>query len=350
MIQIESERLQSFAANLLEAGGMPGDDARLVAVSLVGSNLRGYDSHGVMRIPSYVTMLNEATLRPGAELSVIRETETLIVSDGNWGVGQVQAMRLLDKLIAKADERGMAAGSMIHCGHIGRLGEYCERAAEAGLVSLLTVNSHGAVVRMAPPGGAAPRLSTNPLAFGVPNGDQPLVADFSTSATAEGKVRVKRIAGEQVPDGWLIDSSGSPTNDPNSLYADPPGSIRPMGGDQAYKGFALGLMVEILSGALSGGVTAREDKHPRNGNCVFMLVLNPAHFGGADHFASEVRQLLEYVRSCPTAPECESIVLPGDPERSMLAERLKAGLRFDEGNWTKLCELASELGVEVPGV
>jgi uncharacterized oxidoreductase len=295
-------------------------------------------------------LLKEETLRPGAELVVTRETDSLVVSDGNWGVGQVQAMRLLDLLMVKAERGGVAVGSMIHCGHIGRLGEYCERAAEEGFVSLLMVNSHGAVVRMAPPGGAAPRLSTNPLAFGVPHADAPLIADFSTSATAEGKVRVKRIAGEQVPDGWLIDSEGRPTTDPNSLYADPPGSIRPMGGDQAYKGFALGLMVEILSGALSGGVTAREEKHARLGNCVFMLVLNPANFGGADHFANEVQQLLAYVRSCPTAPDCESIILPGDPERTLLAERLQTGLRFDDGNWRQLCELAEQLEVDVPAV
>lgn len=293
-------------------------------------------------------MVREGTLKAGAEMEVLRESATLHVCDAHWGIGQIQAMNLLDQLIEKAKESGIGAGSLIHCGHIGRLGEYCEHAAAAGLVSLLTVNSHGAVVRMAPPGGAAPRLSTNPLAFGVPCDDQPLIADFSTSATAEGKVRVKRIAGESVPEGWLIDSNGNPTTDPNDLYGDPPGSIRPMGGDQAYKGFALGLMVEILSGALSGGVTARPEPYPKLGNCVFMLLMDPTHFGGRAHFENEVRQLLNYVRDCPMAPGCDQVILPGDIERELLSQRLREGLSFDDGNWNKLVELASELDVAVP--
>ena len=106
-----------------------------------------------------------------------------------------------------------------------------------------------------------------------------MIVDFGTSATAEGKVRVKRIAGELCPDGWLLDSEGRPTNDPHTLYGNPPGTILPMGGDQAYKGFGLGLMVEIFAGALSSGVCIREVPITQNGNCVFMLLLNPAGLG-----------------------------------------------------------------------
>jgi len=217
-------------------------------------------------------------------------------------------------------------------------------------VSMVMVNTHGNSRRVAPVGGTAPRLGTNPLAIGVPNGDETLLLDFGTSATAEGKVRIKKIAGQKCPDGWLLDSDGNPTNDPNLLYGNPPGTIRPMGGDQAYKGFGLGLMVEIFSGALSGGVCIRETPINQNGNCVFMQVLSPAHLGGAEHFAGEVKNLGEFVRSCPRIEGVKEIMLPGDPERRALAARSAGGVPLDDGNWNELVKLASRLNVPVPKV
>lgn len=341
--------LEDFANRLLAAGGMTQAEAEVTAASLVGANLRGYDSHGVMRIPYYVQSLAEGEMVSGAPLEIREEGPSRIVADGHWGVGQVQATAMLKRLIAKARESGVAIGTMTQSGHIGRLGEYCEMAAAENLVTMLMVNSHGGVVRVAPPGGKAPRLSTNPLAMGVPHGDTPLVLDFSTSATAEGKVRVKKIAGQPCPDGWLLDCEGRPTTDPNALYGNPPGSILPMGGPgQTYKGFALGLMVEIFTGALSGGVCARPVPYEKKGNCVFMMVIDPARFGGAECFAAEVKQLLEYVRSCPTAEACPEILLPGDPERRMLAKGMTQGITFDVENFAALVKLADKLGVAVP--
>jgi uncharacterized oxidoreductase len=281
MPTISASRLQQFATSLLQAGGASAEEAAIVGRSLVEANLRGYDSHGVMRIPYYVQAIQEGEVVPGAELAILDDGPSRIVADANWGFGQVQAVRLLKMLADKARESGQAIGTMTHSGHIGRLGEYCELAAAQGLVSLLMVNSHGAAVRVAPPGGKSPRLSTNPLAIGVPFGDAPLVLDFSTSATAEGKVRVKKIAGQQCPEGWLIDNEGRPTTDPNTLYGNPPGSILPMGGSQGYKGFGLGLMIEIFTGAISGGVCARPVPFAKKGNCVFVMLIDPARFGGA---------------------------------------------------------------------
>jgi uncharacterized oxidoreductase len=183
---------------------------------------------------------------------------------------------------------------------------------------------------------------------GIPNGETPVVIDFCTCVVAEGKVRVKRIAGQPCPDGWILDSDGRPTNDPNDLYADPPGTILPMGGSQTYKGFALSLMVEILSGALSGGVCAREVAINPIGNCVFLLALDPDKFGGAEHFAGEVSSLLDFIRGCPRVEGVDEITLPGDPERRVLACRQADGITIDNGNWAQLVQLAEKLGVERP--
>lgn len=350
MPTILADALEQFATSLLAAGGATDEEAGRVGPSLVSADLRGYHSHGVMRIPFYLQATKTGECESGVELTILKESATHIVADANWGFGQVQSGRLLERLADKTKTTGMAIGTMYHTGHIGRLGEYCERAAETGLVSMLMVNSHGAAARVAPPGGKEPRLSTNPLAIGVPNGDEPLVLDFSTSATAEGKVRVKKIAGEQCPEGWLLDSDGNPTTDPNDLYADPPGSILPMGGQQAYKGFGLSLMIEILTGALSGGVVARRPLYPRKGNCVFLMLLDPGSFGGAEHFRQEVAQLATYIRECPTVEGFDRILLPGDPERFVQADRIANGIFFDDENWAQLVSLASNLDVQIPSV
>jgi uncharacterized oxidoreductase len=348
MPTIHAKPLADFAAALLAAGGLATDEAALVARSLVGANLRGHDSHGVMRVPYYLDQVAKGELVPGAKLTLFKDEPSLVMADGGWGFGQSLARDLTDRLTAKARRSSVCVGTLIHSGHIGRLGEYCEQAAEARMVSLVTVNTHGAARRVAPVGGTAPRLGTNPLALGVPHADGALVLDFGTSATAEGKVRVKRIAGEQCPDGWLLDSHGRPTSDPNTLYGDPPGTIRPMGGDQAYKGFGLALAIEVLAGALSRGVTIRETPINQLGNCVFMLVMDPERMCGQDHFASEVGHLVAFVLACPRVAGVQEILLPGDPERRTLAARAAHGIPIDEGNWQALRNLAKTLRIDGP--
>lgn len=347
---LKPDVLERFATQLLAAGGAWPEEADLVATSLVDANQKGYDSHGVMRVPYYVQALRDGEMVSGAPLEVLQEGPAHLVTDAHWGLGQVQARKLIGRLREKVRQAGLALGTARHCGHIGRLGEYSELLAAEGLVSMLMVNSHGGAVRVAPPGGRAPRLSTNPLAIGVPHGAAPLVLDFSTSATAEGKVRVKKIAGQPCPEGWLIDSQGRPTTDPNVLYTSPPGAILPMGGAQAYKGFGLGLMIEILTGALSGGSCAKEVPYPRKGNCVFVLLIDPQRFGGTEHFQREVDALVDYVRSCPRVEGVEEILLPGDPERRLAQERQRRGIPLDEENWQALVRLAETLRVAVPDV
>jgi len=342
------DQIRQFAIDLLDAGGTTSEEAELVGDSLIGANLRGYDSHGVMRIPFYLQMLEAGDTYSGVELTILRETPTSLVADANWGLGRVQCGRLLDGLLEKARQNGIAVGTLKNCSHIGRLGEYCELAAAEGLVSIMMANTHGAARRVAPPGGTAPRLGTNPLAMGVPHRDEPLVLDFSTSATAEGKVRVKSIAGETCPEGWLLDSHGNPTTDPDDLYTDPPGTILPMGGSQAYKGFGLALMVDIFAGALSGGLCARETPITPKGNCLFLMLIDPAQMGGVDSYREQVNQLVGFVRGCPTAEGTDEILLPGDPERKNLARTHAEGLTIDEENWQHLANLAEELGITIP--
>src|SRR5262245_24409602 len=163
MPTLPAAALEDFGRRLFTASGVSPDDAAIVAASLVGANLCGHDSHGVMRIPYYVAAVKERRLEPGAKLRVIHETPAAVVCDAGWGFGQVQAQRLLKLLMAKAKSLGIACGAMQRSGHIGRVGEYAELAAAANLAFIGMVNTHGAAPRVAPPGGKRPRLGTNPL-------------------------------------------------------------------------------------------------------------------------------------------------------------------------------------------
>lgn len=343
--------LTRFAESLLTAGGASDEEAAIVADSLVQANLRGHDSHGVMRIPFYLGRVKEGILQPSARLQVEHETDAALVCDGGWGFGQVLCRDLTTRLIGKAQKLGIACGTLRRSAHCGRLGEYAEMAAEHNMSALLCANTHGAAQRVAPVGGKRPRLGTNPLCIGMPGGSGgPFVLDFGTSATAEGKVRVKKIAGQQVPEGWILDPEGNPTTDPNQLYGTPPGTILPMGGNQAYKGFGLSFLIEMLCGALSGGRCAHADPPPPIGNCVMMIVLAPEQLAGIPHLQQEVSALEQYVREVPRIDGVDSVTLPGDPERAVLSVRLEDGIPLDDGNWAALTDLAEQLNVAAPAV
>jgi hydroxycarboxylate dehydrogenase B len=350
MPTLSADVLTDFAAAIFRGAGVPEDEAMTVAASLVGSNLRGHDSHGVMRVPQYVGFLEKGEYRPGVDLLVEHETAAVVVADAQWGFGQVQAHRLLDRILPKAKEIGVAAGAMRDCGHIGRLGEYAERAAGEGLILIATVNNCGAGQRVAPPGGVQPRLGTNPLCAAVPTAGDPVVLDFGTSVAAEGKVRVYHINKKPVPEGWLLDPQGVPTTDPSVLYLAPLGSILPMGGAQAYKGFGLALVLDMLAGGLTGGRASHSGAPAARGNNVVFIAFDPDHFAGREAQVREASQLVDYVRDTPLAPGVERITLPGDPERATLSARSAGGIPLEEAHWEKLVELARKLGTPVPAM
>lgn len=343
-----ADSLFAFGKSLFEAGSVPADEAAVVARSLVDANLAGHDSHGIIRIPQYLQAVGDGTVKPGAPFQIIRETAAVLVADGNWGLGQVQAHRLLSKLTGKARSAGLAAGTLKQCGHIGRLGEYAEAAAAERLALVATVNGHGYGKAVAPPGGVEGRIGTNPLCMGVPTQKEPVVLDIGTCVCAEGKVRVVYNKGERVPEGWLLDARGQPTTDPGVLYHDPRGSILPLGGAQAYKGFGLGLLLDMFASGLSGAPCSDPSELPRVANAVLFIVFDIDQFAGADHFLNEVTDLAAAVRTCPRAEGVSDIQLPGDPERREKTRRQAGGIRLDDGTWGQLTELAKRLKVALP--
>jgi uncharacterized oxidoreductase len=350
MPKFSADALTSFTQSLFEAAGVNRPDAAIVARSLVDANRCGHDSHGVMRAPQYLEFLRKGTYRANVELTVIDETPAVVAADANWGLGQPQAYRLLERLIPKARLLGVAAGTLRSCGHIGRLGEYAEFAAAEGMALIATVNSHGSGRRVAPPGGIEGRISTNPICMGTPTRGDPVVIDFGTSAAAEGKVRGQFQKKQACPEGWLIDHTGAPCTDPEVLYREPRGNLVPFGGTQAYKGFGLGLLLDILCGGLSGGACSNPS-YPLAGvgNAAVFVLLNPARFGGIDHFLKEADGLARYVRECPTAAGVNVITLPGDPERAARDRCDREGITIPDGTWELIANAADALGLPLPG-
>lgn len=342
------DALIPFAEALFQAKGVPAEEAARVAHSLVDANLCGHDSHGLIRVVQYLDAIGDGRLKPGAPFTVVKQTAATLVVDGGWGLGQVQAHRLLERLIPRAQALGLAGGTLKHCGHIGRLGEYAEAAARHNMAFLASVNNHGFGRGVAPPGGTEGRIGTNPLCIGAPTHSDPVVLDIGTSVVAEGKVRVAFNKGQPVPEGWLLDPQGKPTTDSSVLYKEPRGSILPLGGSQAYKGFGLGLLLDMLVGGFSGGPCSTPGAPNLSSNAVFFLVLDIDQFAGAEHFLKETTGLAANVRSCPKADGVPEILLPGDPERKNAAARRQSGITLDDGTWKQLSQLAEKLNVTLP--
>jgi uncharacterized oxidoreductase len=343
-----AEKLTEFTKALFLASGVPADEAERVAASLVLANLCGHDSHGMIRIVQYADAIRDGRLKPGAPFTIVKQTAAVLVVDGGWGLGQVQAHRLLDRLIPRAEGLGLAAGTLKHCGHIGRLGEYAEAAAARKMAFIASVNNHGFGRGVAPPGGKEARIGTNPLCIGVPTNGDPVVLDIGTSVVAEGKVRVAFNKGQQAPEGWLLDPDGKPTTDPGVLYKEPRGSILPLGGSQAYKGFGIGLVLDMLVGGFSGAPCSTPGAPNLSGNAVFFLVLDVNQFAGAEHFLAQVSGLATSIKTCPKAEGAGDILVPGEPERRSAAERRKIGIPLDDGTWKQLTALADRLRVNLP--
>jgi uncharacterized oxidoreductase len=332
----------------LTAAGAPADEARVVAASLVESNLRGYDSHGVLLARWYLSQIKNGELLPGAPFTHLNETPALIAADGGLGFGQVQCARLVDRVAEKARQSGVASGTLRRSGHVGRLGEWVERAAARGLAALITVNDNGVIRTVAPPGGRQGALSTNPIAIGVPTGKGPRVLDISTSAVANGKLKVARLENRPVPPGWIQDAQGNPSTDPAVMLADPPGALLPFGGDQSHKGFGLALFFDMLIGGLTGGFCPPAPEGTIECNNVLLVVWDPERCAGANHFTAQADKLIAAVRATPRKAGVDQIQIPGDKSAETRVQRLAEGIPLAEEAWAQLTRVAEKLGVAIP--
>jgi uncharacterized oxidoreductase len=337
------ERLHRFSSAVLMKAGAPQGIADRVATGLVLSNLKGVDSHGVIRLIQYVVFVDEGMIVPAAEPEVLNETPTTAVIDAHQGFGHVAAEFAAKIAIRKAKESGVSTVTLRHTRHIGRLGEYVEMAIEAGQVGM-AVCSAGPFV--APHGGARRALGTNPIAIGLPSDmESPYVMDFATAVYSEGKVRVYRELGKTLPEGIIIGPEGQPSTNPEALYAG--GSLLPIG---AYKGYALSLTIELLGALLAGGGTALI--HPLTqgtstfGNGSVFIMLDLARFCDPREFRADVAASCTAIKQTPLREGFQEILVPGEPEYRAEKTRRASGIPIPDPVWDSLRKLAEELGVE----
>ncbi len=341
MPNIDATRLTGTGTSIFTAMGAPPDDAGWISTLLVRANLRGHDSHGVIRIPQYWRAVKEGHVDPKSPVTVTVETPVMARLDGGRGFGQPVARRGMEMAIAKAKAAGLSAVGLSNTSHVGRLADYAEMAAREGLIAMLWVNAvHG--LNVAPWGGAARRLGTNPHCIAVPGPDGPaMVLDFATSVVAEGKMRVKKNRKQQAPLGWFIDAAGRPNTDPEVFYGDPPGSLLAAGD---HKGYGLSLAVEILGGIVSGTGPAG----PGAGvfaNGTLMICLDVARFLPPAEFDKQVAALFDWVKSAPLAEGATEILIPGEPEARLEAQRRREGIPVEDETWSQIEGVARELGV-----
>lgn len=345
---VRSDRLEALTTRIFAALGAPEADARWVATLLVRANLRGHDSHGVIRIPQYVASVRKGDTNPRPTITVALDGATTTVVDGDLGFGQVVARRATEIALAKAARHGLAGVGVRRSNHIGRLADYAEMAAERGFLGMVWTNAPTAV-SVVPHGGMSRRLSTDPLAVAVPGpgGSVALSVDMATSIVAEGKVRVRRNRLEPLPDGWAMDEQGRPVTDATAFYGPPRAGLLPMAG---HKGTALALAVEVMAGILSGAGAIGPAPGPvRNG--VFVLLVEVARFLPLGEFTGQVADLVTWVKSSEPLPGVAQIMVPGEPEAQMEAERRRAGISIEDETWRQICEIAAELDLgEVPGL
>ena len=342
---IQAPKLRTLVANILKGKDVHPEEAAVVADQLVESNLVGYDSHGVVRVPRYVKAIDDGRININSSIQVTSPSPSALRIDGDWGFGQVVVGEALNLTSECALKQGVGYAGVFNCNDVGRLGAYTVDAASQGFVAIMMVNDGGANPHVSPWGGKRPLLSTNPIAAAFPlESGEPLGIDLSTSIWAGGKIQIAQKRRQTLPDGVIIDSEGQPTNDPDIFFGTPPGSVLPLGSPVVgHKGFALSLMVDILAGALTGAGCSGSGSRDAQG--IFLLLMDLDAVSSREGFNAQVRGLIDAIGSVPVAPGFDEIRVPGQQQGSIKQKRLDEGIEIEDTTWSELARLADKLGV-----
>ncbi len=340
MLIVTEAKLKEIARRLVLGMGATPEVADIMTDALVSANLEGVDSHGVMRLPHYAELADEGLIVPRAEPEVVRQDRAITLVDGHWCFGQVGARFAAALAVESAKAHGIAATGLFHAYHVGRLVDYVQYIGKQGMIGIALCSASvkgGAVV---PFRGKKRVFGTNPLAWAVPGrSGRPLVADYATSVTAEGKLHIAIRRKQSLPDGTIINREGRPTNEASEFFAG--GALLPFGG---HKGYALSLFNDIMGGLLVGaGCAAMVPKS--SGNGLLLIALDVAALRPLDEFENEVEKLLAIVKAVPPAPGQEPVLLPGEPEAICREQRSRDGIPIEDETWDRLVATGQKLGV-----
>jgi len=328
---------------LLKKFGASDEEAGVTAEVLAEADLRGFGSHGILRLPYILRALKRGTIVPNAEIKVIKETPATALIDGGHGLGHPVAARAMGSAIKKAKKQGVGAVGVHNTNHFGIAGYYAEMATREGLIGIVTTTTDALVH---PWGGVEPLLGTNALAIGIP-GDPPILLDMAMSVAARGKLVKAMKEGKSIPEGWAIGPDGKPATDPKKGLE---GALSPFGG---VKGYGLALALEVLAGPLVGAAAGKGvvgTLEPIEGYSTkgdFMIAIDPAAFGSAEEFKARVQKFVAQIKESHKAPGVKEILTPGEPEFRTREKRLKEGIPIADEIWDELVKIGNEAGVNL---
>ncbi len=356
-IRVDVQHAIELITDIFKAKSCNDNEARTIAERLAGSNLVGHDSHGIARVPRYVEWMEKGWVFPNLKPEIVIDSGAMGCLDAKQGFGQVAGEYAVDDGISRAKKHGVSVVGLRNSGHLGRIGDWAERAADADLISFHFVNVRGSLL-VAPFGGSDRRGSTSPLAIGIPSKDKDhIILDMATSTVAEGKVMVAQKGGKQLPHGALIDSTGKLTTNPEAMYGkirddEVPNPDKGTGAITAFglhKGSGINFMMEMLGGALTGnGVCGalNEKERRKFSNGMLSIYIEVEKMVDFDYFRKEVKSYAEFVRASKPSQNNDKVLIPGDKEISTKEERLKFGMPVPPLVWKNIKQTANKLNVE----
>ena len=337
---VAADALMRFTSAIFVRAGLSAAHAELVADVLVWANLRGVDSHGVMRVPRYVELIDVGDMNPSPTLTVRTETAAAVLIDCDRAAGPVAMTSAMTAAVRKAKDAGVGLALVRGTTHTGALGYYTLMAAREGMAAIALA---GSTANMAYHGARAAGVSTSPISIAVPGGDDaPLLLDMASGIVSRGKLLQAKRTGEPLPEGWALDQNGNPTTDAQAAHIP-----LPMGGP---KGSGLALMVECITSLLVSNAilaaaleeTAASRRHKQNG---FALAIDVARFGDPGAFRREVDRLVKALKKLPRDPEVGEILMPGERGSRSLEARRRDGIPIPRAIFNELQTLAERLGV-----
>lgn len=328
IVYVDAAELTVLATRAFIQAGFPDADAAAAAEILVTMDRMGVATHGVERLGQYLKRVELGVVKARPDIRIEQRAPTLAIVDGDDGQGQVVGTRALDAALEMADAVGLAFVTVRNSNHFGGTAPYSLRAAEAGKCLFIGTTASPA---LAPFGGRDLMIGNNPLGFGAPmRGDPHFILDMAVSPAARGKMRALRDAKKPMPLGWALDADGNPTTDAAAGLA---GFIQFIGG---HKGYGLGLMVDILSGVLSGGRFLDDvgdmwaETEPQ-GSGHFFLTLDPIRLLGEENYFERMAAFRKKIKTCQPFTEGGEVLLPGEPEARAMAQADSHGIAIDTG-------------------
>lgn len=345
-LTIRAQDINEWLQKVLVKAGLKSKDAAAVAENLVLAEARGVCSHGLILLGVYVARIREGGIRPNYQISIVSDAGSIVLLDGDAGPGQSLATFAVQLAVERAEKTGLSFVTLRNSNHVGMLATYGLNVAKAGMIGLIMTNSGPSVSVFH---GLGSRIGNNALCVAIPDDPHPIVLDMATGTVACGKIRLAAGAGEPIPEHWIHDKYGKPSVNPTDL--DEGGSVTPLGG---HKGYGLGVIVDILTGLVSGGVSSLHVVKQRSSAAIptrasqSFVVLDPEKLAGREYLMQQTHEYINDLRRSTPISQDVPVLAPGDPELFAGTRSGQTGITIPRNTLIELNKVASSLNL--PGL